>query len=197
MAALCFCPVGASGWRLRMFSPAYGVNEDAATGSAAGPLALHLARHGRAAFGDKIKDHAGRGDGPSVAHGCDRPHGAGRAAPRAGGYGYRIAVGSWLHLGSTHEQRPGRASRAGLALGLGGGNCWRPCWARAQRIWPDMIIRTIALTVGIGLLAACDTEKRRERQRHPERLDLGRDRHRRRRAVDRRDPEPTTTLRDR
>ncbi|WP_422775085.1 PhzF family phenazine biosynthesis protein, partial [Pseudomonas aeruginosa] len=31
--------------RSRMFSPAYGVVEDAATGSAAGPLAIHLARH--------------------------------------------------------------------------------------------------------------------------------------------------------
>jgi trans-2,3-dihydro-3-hydroxyanthranilate isomerase len=33
--------------RMRMFSPAYGVVEDAATGSAAGPLVAHLARHGR------------------------------------------------------------------------------------------------------------------------------------------------------
>ncbi len=37
-------------WRMRMFSPAYGVTEDAATGSAAGPLALHLARHGKSPF---------------------------------------------------------------------------------------------------------------------------------------------------
>jgi trans-2,3-dihydro-3-hydroxyanthranilate isomerase len=29
--------------------------EDPATGSAAGPLALHLARHGRIAFGDEIE----------------------------------------------------------------------------------------------------------------------------------------------
>jgi trans-2,3-dihydro-3-hydroxyanthranilate isomerase len=32
-------------WKTRMFAPADGVPEDAATGSAAGPLALHLARH--------------------------------------------------------------------------------------------------------------------------------------------------------
>ena len=32
-----------------------GVAEDPATGSAAGPLALHLARHGRIAFGDEIE----------------------------------------------------------------------------------------------------------------------------------------------
>ncbi len=37
-----------------MFAPEHGVPEDAATGSAAGPLALHLARHGRIAFGDEI-----------------------------------------------------------------------------------------------------------------------------------------------
>lgn len=33
-------------WKTRMFAPADGVPEDPATGSAAGPLALHLARHG-------------------------------------------------------------------------------------------------------------------------------------------------------
>jgi trans-2,3-dihydro-3-hydroxyanthranilate isomerase len=38
-----------------MFAPASGVAEDPATGSAAGPLAVHLARHGRIAFGDEIE----------------------------------------------------------------------------------------------------------------------------------------------
>jgi trans-2,3-dihydro-3-hydroxyanthranilate isomerase len=38
-----------------MFSPAYGVVEDAATGSAAGPLAIHLARHGLAPYGTGIE----------------------------------------------------------------------------------------------------------------------------------------------
>ena len=42
-------------WKTRMFGPALGVAEDPATGSAAGPLALHLARHGRIAFGDEIE----------------------------------------------------------------------------------------------------------------------------------------------
>lgn len=41
-------------WKTRMFSPLAGVVEDAATGSAAGPLACHLARHGRIAWGDEI-----------------------------------------------------------------------------------------------------------------------------------------------
>ena len=38
-----------------MFAPADGIPEDPATGSAAGPLAVHLARHGRIAFGDEIE----------------------------------------------------------------------------------------------------------------------------------------------
>ena len=50
----CFAGEGAR-WKTRMFAPASGVTEDPATGSAAGPLALHLARHGRIAFGDEIE----------------------------------------------------------------------------------------------------------------------------------------------
>jgi trans-2,3-dihydro-3-hydroxyanthranilate isomerase len=42
-----------------MFGPGMGVPEDAATGSAAGPLALHLSRHGRIAFGEEIEIHQG------------------------------------------------------------------------------------------------------------------------------------------
>ncbi|HZQ66092.1 MAG TPA: PhzF family phenazine biosynthesis protein [Gaiellaceae bacterium] len=42
-------------WKTRMFIPAGGVAEDPATGSAAGPLALHAARHGRISFGDEIE----------------------------------------------------------------------------------------------------------------------------------------------
>jgi trans-2,3-dihydro-3-hydroxyanthranilate isomerase len=50
----CFAGSG-SRWKTRMFAPADGVPEDPATGSAAGPLACHLARHGRIAFGDEIE----------------------------------------------------------------------------------------------------------------------------------------------
>ena len=46
-------------WKTRVFVPAFGVPEDPATGSAAGPLALHLARHGRIAFGDEIEIEQG------------------------------------------------------------------------------------------------------------------------------------------
>jgi trans-2,3-dihydro-3-hydroxyanthranilate isomerase len=50
----CFAGEG-SEWKTRMFAPADGVPEDPATGSAAGPLACHLARHGRIAWGDEIE----------------------------------------------------------------------------------------------------------------------------------------------
>jgi trans-2,3-dihydro-3-hydroxyanthranilate isomerase len=46
-------------WKTRMFYPAAGVTEDAATGSAAGPLAIHLARHGRIRFGEQIEIRQG------------------------------------------------------------------------------------------------------------------------------------------
>src|ERR671935_930396 len=50
------CFAGSGGkWKTRMFAPASGVAEDPATGSAAGPLAVHLARHGWIAFGDEIE----------------------------------------------------------------------------------------------------------------------------------------------
>jgi trans-2,3-dihydro-3-hydroxyanthranilate isomerase len=41
-------------WKTRMFAPAEGVAEDPATGSAAGPLACHLARHGLIGWGEEI-----------------------------------------------------------------------------------------------------------------------------------------------
>jgi trans-2,3-dihydro-3-hydroxyanthranilate isomerase len=44
-----------SKWKTRMFAPAGGVLEDPGTGSAAGPLALHAARHGVIPFGEEIE----------------------------------------------------------------------------------------------------------------------------------------------
>jgi trans-2,3-dihydro-3-hydroxyanthranilate isomerase len=58
VAASCFSGQDRS-WKTRMFCPGAGVAEDAATGSAAGPLALHLARHGRIAFGEEIEIRQG------------------------------------------------------------------------------------------------------------------------------------------
>jgi trans-2,3-dihydro-3-hydroxyanthranilate isomerase len=42
-------------WKTRMFAPAFGVPEDPATGSAAGPLVLHLALEGRIGWGEEIE----------------------------------------------------------------------------------------------------------------------------------------------
>jgi trans-2,3-dihydro-3-hydroxyanthranilate isomerase len=54
----CFAPLDGR-WKTRMFAPADGVPEDPATGSAAGPLAVHLLRHGRIASGDEIEIEQG------------------------------------------------------------------------------------------------------------------------------------------
>jgi trans-2,3-dihydro-3-hydroxyanthranilate isomerase len=55
----CFAMTGERGVATRMFAPGLGVAEDPATGSAAGPLALHLARHGRIGFGEWIEIRQG------------------------------------------------------------------------------------------------------------------------------------------
>ena len=66
IGANCFAGSGGR-WKTRMFAPAHGVVEDPATGSAAGPLAVHLARHGRIAFGDEIEIRQGAEIGrPSI-----------------------------------------------------------------------------------------------------------------------------------
>ena len=58
VGANCFAGRGRS-WKTRMFYPSVGVPEDPATGSAAGPLAVHLARHGRIGFGEQIEIRQG------------------------------------------------------------------------------------------------------------------------------------------
>ena len=86
---------GADGrWKLRMFSPALG--EDAATGSAAGPLAAHLARQGRIRWGDEIVISQGAEIGrPSTLHA--RATGAGREieAVEVGGSAVVVARGEF------------------------------------------------------------------------------------------------------
>ena len=54
----CFASAGRR-VKTRAFAPGAGVTEDPATGSAAGPLACHLARHGRIAFGEEIEIRQG------------------------------------------------------------------------------------------------------------------------------------------
>jgi trans-2,3-dihydro-3-hydroxyanthranilate isomerase len=64
----CFAGAG-SRWKSRNFAPALGIAEDPATGSAAGPLAVHLARHGRISFGQEIEISQGAEIGrPSRLH---------------------------------------------------------------------------------------------------------------------------------
>jgi trans-2,3-dihydro-3-hydroxyanthranilate isomerase len=50
----CFAGEGGS-WKARMFAPADGVPEDAATGGAAGPLACHVCRHGLVEWGTQVE----------------------------------------------------------------------------------------------------------------------------------------------
>src|SRR5439155_442266 len=49
----CFAGSGTR-WKTRMFGLG-GIPEDPATGSAAGPLAVHLARHGKIGWGEEIE----------------------------------------------------------------------------------------------------------------------------------------------
>jgi len=64
----CFAGAGAS-WKTRMFAPYDGVPEDPATGSAAGPLACHVCRHGLAEWGEWIEISQGAEIGrPSTLH---------------------------------------------------------------------------------------------------------------------------------
>lgn len=54
MGVNCFAGSGDE-WKNRVFCPGMGVPEDPATGSAAGPLAVHLARHGQIGYGQRIR----------------------------------------------------------------------------------------------------------------------------------------------
>ena len=64
------CFAGRGGrFKTRMFGPGVGVPEDPATGSAAGPLAVHLAGHGWSEYGRPIQIRQGEEIGrPSVLH---------------------------------------------------------------------------------------------------------------------------------
>lgn len=66
------CFAGGNGrFKVRMFGPGLGVPEDPATGSAAGPLALHLARNGMIEYGQQIEITQGVEIGrPSLLRAC-------------------------------------------------------------------------------------------------------------------------------
>ncbi|HVD10079.1 MAG TPA: PhzF family phenazine biosynthesis protein, partial [Gaiellaceae bacterium] len=91
----CFAGSGTR-WKTRMFAPADGVPEDPATGSAAGPLACHLARHGRIGWGEEIEISQGEEIGrPSTLYA--RAHGSTAAIERVevGGSAVVVARGEF------------------------------------------------------------------------------------------------------
>ncbi len=92
----CFAGSG-SLYTTRMFGPALGVDEDPATGSAAGPLALHLLRHGLIAAGQEIRIRQGLEIGrPSLLYA--RVDGSAEQIERiaVGGRAVLVARGSYL-----------------------------------------------------------------------------------------------------
>jgi trans-2,3-dihydro-3-hydroxyanthranilate isomerase len=92
----CFAGSGLR-WKTRMFAPGLGVPEDPATGSAAGPLAVHLARYGQIAFGQEIEIRQGAEIGrPSVLHA--RADGSAKRIDRVtvGGSAVVVARGEYL-----------------------------------------------------------------------------------------------------
>jgi trans-2,3-dihydro-3-hydroxyanthranilate isomerase len=83
-------------WKLRMFSPFQGMGEDAATGSAAGPLACHLARHGLIAWGEPIVITQGTEIGrPSTLHALAQGSDGGIEAVEVGGSAVLVARGEF------------------------------------------------------------------------------------------------------
>ena len=94
----CFAGEGTR-WKARVFAPALGIPEDPATGSAAGPLAVHLSRHGRIAFGAEVAIRQGAEIGrPSVLYA--RAEGSAAAIERVevAGEAVIVAHGEFLAL---------------------------------------------------------------------------------------------------
>src|SRR5262249_26486242 len=101
VAANCFAREGRH-FKTRMFAPGAGVFEDPATGSAAGPLAIHLARHGRIAFGEEIEIRQGAEVArPSFLYA--RAHGSGDRIDRVevGGSAVIVAQGEFRLPGAA------------------------------------------------------------------------------------------------
>jgi trans-2,3-dihydro-3-hydroxyanthranilate isomerase len=92
----CFSGAGRH-WRTRMFAPALGVEEDPATGSAAGPLAVHLSRHECIAFGQEIEiaqgDEIGR---PSLLYAFADGSPARVERVEVGGSGVVVGAGAFV-----------------------------------------------------------------------------------------------------
>ena len=83
-------------WKCRVFAPGEGIAEDPATGAAAGPLAVHLARHGRIAFGDEIVIEQGVELGrPSTLHARARGSRARLDSVEVGGHAVLVGEGTF------------------------------------------------------------------------------------------------------
>lgn len=91
------CSAGSGArWKTRVFAPAVGVPEDPATGSAAGPLAVHLARHAQIAFGEEIEITQGAEiDRPSLLRALVRGSAERLEAVEVGGAAVIVAAGSF------------------------------------------------------------------------------------------------------
>ena len=97
----CFAGSGRR-WKTRMFAPGVSVPEDPATGSAAGPLACHLVRHGLVASGDEVEISQGAEVGrPSTLYA--RVHGSRNGIERVEVGGSAVVVAR----GEFRLDRPG------------------------------------------------------------------------------------------
>jgi trans-2,3-dihydro-3-hydroxyanthranilate isomerase len=95
VGALAAAGAGTS-WKMRMFSPIDGMGEDAATGSAAGPLACHLARHGVLGWSEQIEIEQGTEIGrPSTLYARADGSGESIEAVEVGGSAVVVARGAF------------------------------------------------------------------------------------------------------
>jgi len=98
LGATAFCVFAGEGraWKCRVFAPGEGIAEDPATGAAAGPLAVHLARHGRIGFGDEIVIEQGVEIGrPSTLHACAKGHPDKLDSVEVGGHAVIVGQGTF------------------------------------------------------------------------------------------------------
>jgi trans-2,3-dihydro-3-hydroxyanthranilate isomerase len=105
---LCFAGAGLA-WRARMFAPALGVAEDPATGSAAGPLAVHLHALERLATGGTIHIEQGAEIGrPSALRARVAANAEGTLGVSVGGHAVIVARGTfWLRPDDLDAHRAG------------------------------------------------------------------------------------------
>jgi trans-2,3-dihydro-3-hydroxyanthranilate isomerase len=103
LAVNCFAGSGRE-WKTRMFAAGVGVFEDPATGSAAGPLSIHLARHGRTAFGEEIVIRQGAEIGrPSTLYARTDGSAARIERVEVGGAAVLVAGGAFAAVAFEHR----------------------------------------------------------------------------------------------